>query len=84
MEPGSVDQEAVKPEPESLRLCPTRADGKVPLFAHTIDEDVCGGRQRQNYHKCHDCKHAGLKVKTLIPAPPPLRRPNGVPAATDL
>ena len=72
-------------QPEGMRLCPTRPDGRVPLFAHTITEKTCAKRQDDNYHKCADCTHSTLAVKTLTPAPPPpLRRPGTtVPTAPD-
>jgi hypothetical protein len=37
------------------RVCPTRIDGAVALFAHRVTVDQCQDRQRGRYHKCFTC-----------------------------
>lgn len=41
------------------RQCPTRVNGGDPLIAHSISLPTCRKRQREHYHKCFSCAHAG-------------------------
>ena len=77
-------ESAMDPLPAGMHTCPTRADGKPVLFAHTITPATCSERQDAGYHKCHDCVHARLATFTLIPhlpAPRRLARPEVEPSA---
>ncbi|GEM_PF-1084546 len=37
------------------RMCPTRVDGQISLFAHRISVAKCQEQQRNCYHKCYTC-----------------------------
>ena len=56
---------------ESLRSCPTRADGAEVLIAHSISGEICHERQRRLYHKCFTCAHLGQAASAGASALPP-------------
>ena len=54
---------------ESIRQCPTRADGADPLIAHGIAPATCQERQRRHYHKCYSCAHRNAPSVNGRPGP---------------
>lgn len=72
----------VQERSDSMKTCPTRIDETQVLFAHTIDQTTCQGRQRKHYHKCFTCvhnnAHQGLPLAT--PKAPTLETPSKRPA----
>ena len=50
------------------RMCPTRLDGRVSLFAHRIGVARCQEQQRACFHKCYSCEwnnaHQAQKTQT--------------------
>jgi len=54
---------------ESIRKCPTRADGADPLIAHGIPSATCQERQRKHYHKCYTCAHRSAAKVNGRPGP---------------
>ena len=44
------------------RVCPTRIDGAVALFAHRVTQEQCQDRQRGRYHKCFTCAYNNTYV----------------------
>jgi len=43
------------------RVCPTRTDGRVVLFAHKVSPTQCQKQQRASFHKCFTCVHNNVQ-----------------------
>jgi hypothetical protein len=43
------------------RVCPTRTDGRVVLFAHKVSPTQCQEQQRASFHKCFTCVHNNVQ-----------------------
>ena len=71
----------------SLRVCPTRADGRAVLVAHKVSLALCQDRQRCQYHKCFACAFNNAYVakhglpRTASPDEPEADRAIELPAA---
>ena len=70
----------MKNPPRGMRTCPTPANGRPVLFAHTIVATECQERQRCLYHKCFTCEYQNGRAPAAVTAPssalPPLPSPS--------
>jgi hypothetical protein len=57
--PSDLPRPAGSDQRVATRQCPTTVGDHRPLIAQNIAIEVCQGRQREMYHKCHRCLYRG-------------------------